>query len=139
MDMQKLLMLKASSRPKRLWLGKISEVPRLGQNLLSDIFSSGMVFNAAFLEYLLFTYVLHNRPFPWKPMHSFKTCLLYNKGCTHHAIVLVKEILFVPLLLYFNNALNTIIYSIHSFQHFPLGPHLARSEISELVRLTNLR
>ena len=60
--------------------------------------------------------------------------LLYNDDCSHHALVHVKEILFDPFLLYFNNAWNTIIYSIHIFQQSLLGPrHLAGSEISELV------
>ena len=58
---------------------------------------------------------------------------------THHALIRVKEILFDPLLLYFNNTGNTVIYSIHSFQQSLLGPHhLAGDEISETIRLTNL-
>ena len=58
---------------------------------------------------------------------------------THHALVCVKEILFEPLLLYFNNTGNTIIYPVHSFQQSLLSPHhLTGGEISERVRLTNL-
>lgn len=38
-DVQKLLMLKASSGSKHLWLGKLSEVPRLAQILLSELYS----------------------------------------------------------------------------------------------------
>lgn len=75
-DVQKLLMLKASSGSKHLWLGKLSEVPRLAQILLSELYSEKWPrpFDAEFLEYSLFTYLLRNQPFPWKPKHC--SCLV---------------------------------------------------------------
>ena len=77
-DVQKLLMLKASSGSKHLWLGKLSEVPRLAQNLLSELYSEKWPrpFDAEFLEYSTFTYLLRNQPFPWKPKHC--SCLVFS-------------------------------------------------------------
>ena len=78
-------------------------------------------------------------PFFGKQSSSSRLVSSTTVFVAHHALVRAKEILFDPLIWYFNNTENTIIYSIHSFQQSLLGPHhLAGGEISEPIRLTNL-
>lgn len=101
-------MLKARSRPTYSGLANLTEVLRLAQILLFRVYTIQWWLLVVWNIHCLQTFSKIN---PFFGNRSIRSRLVYSTTIivTHHALVLVKEILFDPFLLYFNNTGNTII------------------------------